>query len=332
MKRKSNKKILICIADEIHIEGISILKNSGFAVVELYGLKNDSLINQIAGIEFAGNPVSAIIVRSVRNIGRDDILGIRKNTSVRLICTASSGFDNIDVSSSIKNGVVVLNVPDGNFVSAAEHTMAVILSIIKNVSRADQDMKEGIFDAARYVNTELMGRTLGIIGVGRVGSYVAKLARAFQMNVLGNDIKKSLIKKYPWIKFVKLEKLLRTSDIITIHTPLDSSTYDLINIDKVNLIPAGSILINCARGGIVNETALAEALKLRKLYYAGLDVFVNEPNILSKLKGLDNIILTPHLAGKTTESKVRISVQLANRIVAHYKKLRFKSKNSTLKN
>jgi D-3-phosphoglycerate dehydrogenase len=322
MKSALFKHITIFIADEIHSSGIEILKNTGFRVLKKYGLTNEDLLDWIDNHIPSGNVQSVLIVRSVRAIGREDIDKICRYTDITLVCTASSGFDNIDSEYSVKNGLYVMNVPFGNYVSAAEHTLALILSIVKSINSADTDIKNGIFDSSRYTNAELQGKTIGIIGVGRVGSYVARLSRAFRMNILGNDIDSSLIKKYRWIKFVNLDVLLKGSDIITIHTPLDSSTFELINQKKLRLIKKDAILINCARGGIVNEKGLIHLLRKGRLHYAGLDVFINEPEILGEFRDINNIILTPHLAGKTKESKERISTQLALSIVKHFSSLR----------
>jgi D-3-phosphoglycerate dehydrogenase len=319
------KNITIYLADEIH------RKKSGFNLVEWYGLNNDVLINNIMKND-NGSLLSALIVRSIRTIDEQIIDRLSKHSSICLICTASSGFDNIDSAFAFKKGIDVLNVPEGNFISAAEHTMTMILAAAKNILDADSDMKKGIFNAGRYTNTELLGKTIGVIGIGRVGSYVAKLSRTFGLNILGNDIDRSLVKKYKWIKFTSLTKLLQLSDIITVHTPLDKSTFNLINKENITLLKRNAILINCARGGIVNEAVLIKALKQNRLYYAGIDVFQNEPDILPEFKNVNNIIFTPHLAGKTNESKIRISEQLAERIITYFKKLKFNAKNSKLKN
>jgi phosphoglycerate dehydrogenase-like enzyme len=187
-------------------------------------------------------------------------------------------------------------------------------------------MKKGEF-AAHFKNFELLGKTIGIVGVGRVGSYVARIARSFNMNILGNDIKSSVVKKYKWIKFLSLNKLLRTSDIISIHTPLDKTTVNLLNRNNLQLLKKNAILINCARGGIVSENDLLDFLKKKRFYYAGIDVYVNEPKVNPKFRTLQNVVLTPHLAGKTVESKQRISVQLAEKIVSYFSK---KSKSNPI--
>jgi D-3-phosphoglycerate dehydrogenase len=314
---KDFKKINIFIADKIHSRGIQNLKKTGFAIIECNGLDNNKLIELIDRRDSKGNP-NCLIIRSVRKFTDDDVYRLSKS-GIKVLCTASSGFDNIPVNSCKRYKIKVLNVPKGNYISAAEHTIALLLNILKNITNADKDMKKGSFESLRYVNFELSGKKVGIIGVGRVGSHVAKLCKAFGAEILGNDIKMTLKTTYKWIKFKQLDDLLKVSDIVSVHAPLDESTRNLLNEKKLRLMKKSAILVNCARGGIVNENALISMLKSKKIYYGGLDVFQNEPRIKEKFRNLDNVILTPHLAGKTVESIERISVQLAERIIAYYK-------------
>lgn len=314
------KGIKIFIADIIHNAGIDLLEKNGFDIIKSYGLSNKELIKFISYFKPLKTSArnSALIIRTVRKLGKSDIAQISKYTDIRLICTASSGYDHIDIKETKNHNIHVMNVPDGTSVSAAEHTMAMLLAITKNLIPADKDMKKGIFDFNRYTNTELFGKTIGIIGVGRVGFLVANIARSLGMKVIGNDINKSLKAKYKWIKFVSLKNLLSTSDVITVHTPLDRSTKDLINSVNLKLVNKNIILLNCARGGIINESALLNSLKNKRLFYSGIDVFENEPGFKKEFSKLQNVILTPHLAGKTVESKQRVSVQLAERITQYY--------------
>jgi D-3-phosphoglycerate dehydrogenase len=307
--------IQIFIADEFHESVINLLKQKGFAVIYKKGLSNNELLKYISAYD--KNEV-VLIFRSVRKINSAFIDKLVSNTKVKMICTASAGYDNIDVLYAQKRGLKVFTVPDGNYISAAEHTIGMLLAAIKHINKADYEMKLRIYDYKRYENHELLNKTIGIIGVGRVGSYVAKICRAFDMKIIGNDINKKLKGKYKWIKFVPLSKLLKESDIVSVHTPLDSSTKYLLNKNNLKLLKKTSILINCARGGIIDENVLIEILKSRKIKYACLDVFINEPNINKGLLGLDNVILTPHLAGKTKESKERIAVNLAGQIIDYY--------------
>jgi D-3-phosphoglycerate dehydrogenase len=316
----NRKNAIVFIADEIHSKGLELLGSNGFEVVKVLGLKNPELIKFISNFNSLNltrkNP--GLVIRSIRAFRKPDISSLKKLTGVRLLCTASSGFDNIDVAAAAKLGIDVLNVPEANYLSAAEHTIAMILAIVKNIALANSDMKAGLFDYKRYNNSELSGKTIGIIGVGHVGSQVAGFCRSFGMNILGNDIKKNVAAKYKWIKFVSKEKLLSESDFVTVHTPLDPTTKDMINSRRLKLIKKSAVVINCARGGIVNEKALIAALRSKRVGYAGLDVFESEPNFNKAFCKLPNVILTPHLAGKTAQSRIRISTQLAESIVRYY--------------
>jgi D-3-phosphoglycerate dehydrogenase len=247
--------IQIFIADEFHESGINLLKQKGFAVIYKKGLSNNELLKYISAYD--KNEV-VLIFRSVRKINSAFIDKLVSNTKVKMICTASAGYDNIDVLYAQKRGLKVFTVPDGNYISAAEHTIGMLLAAIKHINKADYEMKLRIYDYKRYENHELLNKTIGIIGVGRVGSYVAKICRAFDMKIIGNDINKKLKGKYKWIKFVPLSKLLKESDIVSVHTPLDSSTKYLLNKNNLKLLKKTSILINCARGGIIDENVLIE--------------------------------------------------------------------------
>jgi D-3-phosphoglycerate dehydrogenase len=311
---KKVKKAVI-ISDKINNAGVLLLKNH-FTVLGKYGLSNDKLIDYI--LSCRRNP-AALIVRSTRTIDKKFIKVLSELKSIKVLCTVSTGFDNIDIEACKLYKIKVLNVPLGNYASAAEHTMAMILSIYKQINQVHAAMKKRKFITGYNISKDLSGKTIGVIGVGRIGSYVARLSKAFGMTVYGNDIKKSLPAKYKWIKFTSLNQLLKTCDIVTVHTPLDKSTRDLINKNNLRLMKKDSVLINCARGGIVNEQALFKSLKNKKILFAGLDVYKNEPDIDFSFSMLDNVLLTPHIAGKTKESHKRMSVQAARQIINYYK-------------
>ncbi len=317
MRKKGSK---IFIADEVDSAGITLLEKKGFDVVKVYGLTNPALIKFISHFKSikSNQKNSALVIRTIRKLTKKDIEGLYNQTDIKLLCAASSGYDNIDLASAKKFGFDVLNVPDATFIPAAEHTIALLLAITKNIIPANSDMKSGVFDFKRYSNSELLGKTIGIIGVGRVGSYVAKIAKSFGMNILGNDINKNLAKKYPWIKFVSLDKIISGSDIISVHTPFDQSTKDIINSANIRKVRKNAVLLNCARGGIINEKALLKALKSKKIAYAGIDVFSSEPSFDKEFTRLNKVIITPHLAGKTRESKVRVSLHMAQQVIDYY--------------
>lgn len=318
MKRIKDYKIFI--ADEIHQKGISMLTNCGFKVIIKYNLDNKGLFDFINKYSINESSKNCLIIRSVRKIKKDDIDKL-SSLHIRLLITASSGIDNIDVFNCKKAGIKALNIPYGNYISAAEHTVGMILNILKNISVADKDMKSGIYKSLKYINYELSGKTVGIIGVGKVGSHTARICKSFGANIIGNDIKKSLKYRYKWIIFKELNALLKASDIVTVHTPLDNTTLNLINKNRLRMMKKNAIIVNCARGGIIDEKELIRLLKSKKIYYAGLDVFKNEQVIDNEFIKLRNVILTPHLAGKTLESKERISVQIAQRIILYYSEM-----------
>jgi D-3-phosphoglycerate dehydrogenase len=306
----------IFVADSFHPGGIDILNNK-FNVITLAPGNNTALLNNI--LKHAGTS-GALIVRSVRNIDLRFVKEIHSKTKIDLICTVSTGYDNIDLAACKKYGIKVMNVSGANSTAAAEFTMAVILSISKNLIAADHEMKKGSFNSALFTNFELAGKTIGVIGVGRIGSKVAKLSRSFGMNVIGNDINRSLKRKYPFINFLSLDKLIKNSDIITVHTPLDKSTFHLLNSANLRLCKKNVIVINCSRGGTIDERSLLNLLKSGKILYAGIDVFEKEPVFNREFTRLKNVILTPHLAGKTFESRERMAVAAAHKIIKFYSK------------
>lgn len=277
------------------------------------GLETNSLLKTLSNIK-SGNK-SVLVIRSVRKLNAEAIKLIKNETDIKAICTISSGFDNIDLEACNRYKIKILNVHGGNSISTAEHTFSLILSAVKSLIIHNNNMKRGKFEQQAKINIELFDKTLGIIGVGRVGSQVAKYARAFGMKVAGNDINPKLKNKYKWIRFTSLENLLKVSDIVTVHTPLDELTYKMINKKNIKLLKPNSIVINCARGGIIDELSLIEQLKKNKITYAGLDVFENEPDFNLKFLDLKNVILTPHVAGKTVESKKRMSEFAARNII-----------------
>lgn len=312
------KTVNIFIADDVHKAGI-VLLNKYFNLFVLKGFGNNILLKHIKLI--SGNSKSlpsALIIRSTRKIDRKFLQSVSKISGLKLICTVSTGFDNIDTVSSAEFGIDVINVAGANSTAAAEFTMGLILASVKGIINADKIVKKGNFDSSVFRNTELYGKTIGIIGVGRIGSRVAKYSKSFGLKVYGNDINPAVRKKYRFINFCSLDKLLEVSDIVTIHTPLDKTTRYILNKRNLNKIKHNSVLINCARGGVIEETALIKAVKSGKIGYAGIDVFENEPRVNKKLLKLRNVILTPHLAGKTVESKEAMASAAADKIVKYF--------------
>ncbi len=310
------EKINIFAADFVHPHGIDLLKKK-FNVYVLQKLNNNALIKKLSSF---GKTRGTLVVRSTRKVDLAFVRQLAEKSGIDLICTVSSGYDNIDLNACRKFRIKAMNVAGANSTAAAEFTMALMLAVTKNIIPADKDMKSGMFNSGIFSNTELYGKTIGIIGVGRIGSKVAKLSHAFGMNIIANDIKPSVRAKHKNIRFVSLNKLLAGSDFITIHTPLDRSTYHLLNSANLRYLKKGAVILNCSRGGTIDERPLMKALKSGKAAYAGVDVFENEPAFNKQFARLTNVILTPHLAGKTIESKERMAVEAARKIIKFYAK------------
>lgn len=318
---KKEKKPIIFLADQIDPDGIKILQNK-FELINSAGTTNLHLLNIIKKYSQPDLRTSALLIRSTRKIDKAFTKELSRIGGVRLICTVSAGFDNVDIKECRKFGIDVINTVGANSISAAEFTMALILNSYKSIIPASQSMQKGKFDFSVYSNYELSGKTIGIIGVGKVGSKVAALARVFGMNVIGNDIDPAVKDKYPFIKFVPLKTLLKTSDVVTLHTPLDETTRNLINSGNLKLMSKNTLLVNTARGGIVNERALKARLRRDDMFYLAADVFESEPDFDKELSLFRNVILTPHLAGKTSESRKRMSVLAAENIQKYFSKNR----------
>jgi len=225
---------------------------------------------------------------------------------------AGVGVDNIDLDECTKRGVLVMSTPGGNAVSVAEHTFALVLALARQVPRLDKAIHEGRWEKSSAAGTEVRGKTLGLIGLGRIGSEVAVRADGFDMRVLGYDpfISEAAAQKMN-VELVPLDRLLAESDFISLHTALSPATQNLINAESIAKMKAGARIINAARGELIDEAALASALKSGKLAGAALDVFAEEPPKDSPLIGLPGVIGTPHVAGSTTEAQEEVGTQVA---------------------
>ncbi len=303
----------VIVTDPIAKEAVELMEKEGLKVDVKTDLDEEELMRII-------DKYDAIIVRSRTKITRE-IIDRAKN--LKVIGRAGVGVDNIDVDYATEKGILVVNAPGGNTVSAAEHTIGLLLSLIRKIPQADRSVKEGKWERKKFMGVELRGKTIGIIGLGRVGYEVAKRVRAFEMNVLAYDpyISEERAKSVG-AKLVSLEELLRNSDFISIHVPKTKETVNMISYDEFRIMKDGVYIINTARGGIVNENALYEALKSGKVAGAALDVFEKEPpDSDNPLLKLDNVIATPHIGASTREAQMMVGIAIAKEIINFFKGL-----------
>ena len=237
-----------------------------------------------------------------------------------IIATCSRGTDNIDTAFAKKKRIKIINSTGANAISAAEHTIALILAIFKNLSFSEKLIKKGKFNSESFKRNEIFEKKIGIIGIGQVGNIVASYCSSLGMNVIANDIDFRVKEKYPHLNFSPINYLLENSDIITIHIPLNKKNFHFIGKKKLEKLSENAVFINTSRGNVVDEAELIKLLKSGKIRFAGLDVFENEPYINKELLKLSNVLLTNHIAGKTIESKVRISNDIFKQICDNYKK------------
>lgn len=267
-----------------------------FVVENEPGIANSEILNKYSDFD-------VLLIRSTRKISSAFI----EKCNFKVIATFTKGTDHIDAGAAAKKGIKILNAEEGNHISAAEHTMALMLSASKNLLLADEKVRKGKFTETDFRRFELRGKTVGIIGYGKVGSYTGRLCKVFGMRVIANDISKAVREKHSGTVFVKLEKLLKESDIVTLHIPYSEENHEFIAGREFDQMKETSVFINTSRGKVVNEADLINRLKSGRLYFAGLDVFYDEPEVDRRLLKMRNVILSNHVAGKTSESRERIS-------------------------
>lgn len=287
----------ILFTDPLHNEGIILLKNANFEVIDG---TNASIEKKIS----LSCDVDAWLIRSGTTINKKAIDRAQK---LKIIGRAGVGVDNIDIECATKRGIVVLNTPDVNTTSACEHTIALMLTLSRNISLGDQSIKIGNWNRNELVGTELRSKTIGIIGMGKIGRELMKRCLSFDMKILAYDpyVNKDLIESEN-VVLVSLDELFSNSDFISTHIPLNDNTRDLINKESFSLMKPNVRIINVARGGIINEQDLADALKKNKIAGAAIDVFSKEPiERNNPLINAPNVILTPHLGASTEEAKKR---------------------------
>ena len=296
----------VLISDNLSPRGIEVLKQSGLEVDVKTGMKPEELkacIGQYHGLIIrSATKVTAEIVEAAANL--------------KVVGRAGSGLDNVDKAAASKKGIVVMNTPGGNTITTAEHTIALMFALARQIPQATASMKQGKWEKKRFTGVELFKKTIGIVGIGNIGKHVARRALSLGMIVIGYDPYLSDENaKEMGIEKVDLATLFKRSDFITIHTPITSETKNLISTKTIQLMKDGVRIINCARGGIVNEAELYEALKSGKVAGAALDVFEKEPPGENPLLTLDSVICTPHLGAATEEAQENVAVAIAEQVV-----------------
>ncbi|TMC35495.1 MAG: phosphoglycerate dehydrogenase, partial [Chloroflexi bacterium] len=287
----------ILVADPLAEDGLERLRRAGEVTV-VSKLDESELIRRIPDFD-------ALVVRSETRVTAPII---EAGSKLRVVGRAGVGVDNIDVPAATRRGILVVNAPRGNIVAAAEHTMALLFSLARWVPQADASVKRGEWTRASFLGTEIRGKTLGVIGLGNVGSEVAKRAHGVEMDVVAYDPVVSVERAELFnVALVSLHDLLEQADFITVHVPLVDSNRNLIGASELARMKPTARLINTARGGIVDEAALLEALRSGRLAGAAADVFETEPPGENPLLALPNFIATPHIAASTVEAQVSVA-------------------------
>jgi len=296
----------VIVSDKLSKEGIDILTNTGKIQVDVKtGLKPDELKQIIH--EYDG-----IVIRSATKLTQD-IIEAAKN--LKVIGRAGSGLDNVDKAAATAAGIVVMNTPGGNTVTTAELTFAMLLAMSRHIPQSFLSIKEGKWEKSKFQGTEVYGKTLGIIGMGNIGQALYNRAKCFGMNPIGYDplLSKEKAKELE-INLVDLDEIYAKSDYISVHTPLVKETKGMINKETISKMKDGVKLLNIARGGIINEADLYEALKSGKVSACALDVFEIEPPVNNPLLTLENLIATPHLGASTEEAQTNVAVAICHQI------------------
>jgi D-3-phosphoglycerate dehydrogenase len=297
----------ILVSDPLEKTGLAMLRESGHEVYEMPEEERPRLAELIADVD-------ALVVRSGTQVTAELLAAGRR---LRVVGRAGIGVDNVDIAAATERGILVINAPTANLISATEHTFALLLALVRKLAAADHSIKAGEWNRKAFVGTELQRKTLGVVGFGRIGQQVARRARAFDMEVVAYDpvIPADYVRRLD-VEPMGLEELLAASDMVTLHVPMTDGTRNLLNAERIAGMKPGAFLVNCARGGVVDEKALLEALESGHLGGAAIDVFAKEPLTDFALAGHPRVVATPHVGAQTREAQVRISTETASMVVA----------------
>jgi len=300
----------ILVSDSLSQRGVAVLEQSGFHVDVKLNLSKEQLLEEIKAYD-------GLIVRSGTKVTADVI---NAGTRLKIIGRAGTGLDNVDCEAATRRGIVVMNTPGGNTVTTAEHTLALLVAMSRKIPQAVASLKAGKWEKKKFMGTELYNKILGLVGLGQIGTYLTKLAQGLSMQVLGYDpyLAPARVRELG-IQTVALDELFRRSDFISVHTPLTSETRSLIDIQAIRQMKDGVMIVNCARGGIINEADLYEALKSKEVAAAAFDVFEEEPvKPDHPLLTLDNFICTPHIGASTEEAQEHVAGSIAEQFVDYF--------------
>ncbi len=297
----------VLISDVLAEIGVKILEEAGIEVDVNTGLAPEELKKIIGNYD-------GLVIRSATKV-TEEIIGAADN--LKIVGRAGIGLDNVNIPEASKNGIVVMNAPDGNATTAAEHAIAMMMSLTRNIPQATARLKEGGWDKKKFQGREVTGKTLGIIGIGRIGAIAADRAKGLRMKIMAFDpyMPQEVAEKMG-IELVSLDELCKRADYFTVHVPLTKETANLISDHEFKLMKSEAMFIDCARGGVVDEEALYRALKDGEIRGAALDVFASEPTSLegTPLLSLPNFICTPHLGASTSEAQVNVAVTICEQM------------------
>jgi len=306
---KQPQKVLI--TDSIHQDGLKLLSKAGLEVDYKPDIPNDLLISIISGYDI-------LVVRSRTKVTKELMA---KGSSLKVIARAGAGLDNVDCDEAKRRGIIVLNTPEAPTTSVAELTLGLVISLLRHIPYANGSMKEGLWKKKECFGSVIKGKTIGIIGFGRIGKAVAKIAKNMGMKVIINDLRaNTLVNTETNLKEVSLEKLLATADVVTVHIPLSSRNRHFIGEKEFQLMKNGAFFINTSRGAVIDEKALLKALKTKKIAGAALDVFEREPPTDLSLIKQPNVICTPHIGAQTLEAQRLAAIKIAEKIIRRVKK------------
>lgn len=298
----------VLVTEKIDVRGIELMRKRGLQVDEKLNLQRKELLDIIGNYD-------ALMVRSATQVD-DELLGLAEK--LKVVGRAGNGMDNINIKYAAEKRIECVNAPDSNSVAAAEHTIALLLAVCRNLPKGDSTLREGLWERSKLMGVEVYDKTVGIVGLGRIGKMVAVRLQAFGMRTMAYDpfIPELDMARLNVKKVDTINDLMKTCDFITVHMPKTNDTLGLIGEKELRLAKKDLRIINCARGGLIDEKALYLALTEGWIAGAGLDVFVDEPCVDNPLIKLDNVVSTPHLGASTKEAQAKAGIMTAEKIVA----------------